>query len=153
MTLTERIDKDYLAAYKAKDQLKVDVLRLLKTAAKNLLVERRRPGGVLDDGEMLEVIIRQGKQRQDSIEQYRAARREDLAQREAAELAVLQAYLPQALDPEELDAIITETIAATGASSLRDMGSVMNAIMARYKGRVDGKTLSSAVRQRLSGQA
>lgn len=153
MTLTERIDKDYLAAYKAKDQLKVDVLRLLKTAAKNLLVERRRPGGVLDDGEMLEVIIRQGKQRQDSIEQYRAARREDLAQREAAELAVLQAYLPQALDPEELDAIIAETIAATGASSLRDMGSVMNAIMARYKGRVDGKTLSSAVRQRLSGQA
>lgn len=153
MTLTERIDKDYLAAYKAKDQLKVDVLRLLKTAAKNLLVERRRPGGVLDDGEMLEVIIRQGKQRQDSIEQYRAARREDLAQREAAELAVLQAYLPQALDPEELDAIITETIAATGASSLRDMGSVMNAIMARYKGRVEGKTLSNAVRQRLSGQA
>lgn len=153
MTLTERIDKDYLAAYKAKDQLKVDVLRLLKTAAKNLLVERRRPGGVLDDDEMLEVIIRQGKQRQDSIEQYRAARREDLAQREAAELAVLQAYLPQALDPEELDAIITETIAATGASSLRDMGSVMNAIMARYKGRVEGKTLSNAVRQRLSGQA
>lgn len=153
MTLTERIDKDYLAAYKAKDQLKVDVLRLLKTAAKNLLVERRRPGGVLDDDEMLEVIIRQGKQRQDSIEQYRAARRDDLAQREAAELAVLQAYLPQALDPEKLDAIITETIAATGASSLRDMGSVMNAIMARYKGRVEGKTLSNAVRQRLSGQA
>ena len=84
MTLAERIEKDYSAAYECKEQLKLDVLRLLKTAAKNLLVELKRPGGVLTDEEMLGVLIKQGKQRQDSIEQYRAASRPDLAEREAA---------------------------------------------------------------------
>lgn len=152
MTLAERIEKEYIAAYKSKEQLKLDVLRLLKTAAKNLLVELKRPGGVLTDEEMLGVLIKQGKQRQDSIEQYRAASRPDLAEREAAELAILQEYLPKPLTQEELEAAVDEAVRSTGAVSPQDMGRVMSAIMASHKGRVDGKILSAAVRQRLSGK-
>ncbi len=96
--------------------------------------------------------FKQGKQRQDSIEQYRAASRPDLAEREAAELAILQEYLPKPLTPEELEAAVEEAVRSTGAASPQDMGRVMSAIMASHKGRVDGKTLSAAVRQRLSGK-
>lgn len=151
MTLSQRIEKDYVAAYKAKEQLKLDVLRLLKTAAKNMIVEFKRPGGELSDEEMMDVILRQAKQRQDSIEQYRAANRPDLADREAAELVILQAYLPQPLSQEELAAAIEAAVAQTGASSPKEMGAVMNVIMGQHKGRVDGKALSAAVRARLAG--
>lgn len=150
-TLSERIEKDYIAAYKAKEQLKLDVLRLLKTAAKNMLVEFRRPGGSLTDDEMMSVLLRQGKQRQDSIEQYRAANRPDLADREAAELVILQEYLPQPLSEAELLEAVDKAIAATGAATPKDMGMVMNHIMADYKGRVDGKLLSTTVKAKLAG--
>ncbi len=150
MTLSKRIEQEYIAAYKAKDQLKLDVLRLLKTAAKNLLVELKRSNGSLDDNEMMDVILRQAKQRQDSITQYRDANRQDLAEREAAELSVLQEYLPTMLTEGELDAAIIKAIADTGASKPQDMGKVMNAIMAEYKGRVDGKELSAKVRAALA---
>lgn len=150
MTLNERIEKEYIEAYKAKQQLKLDVLRLLKTAIKNLLVEYRRPGGSLTDDEVMEVLLRQAKQRQDSIEQFRAAGRQDLADKEAAELIILQEYLPAPLSPEELTAAIDSAIQSTGASKPQDMGKVMAAIMEKYKGRVDGKVLSTTVRQRLS---
>ena len=150
MSLIEQVDKDYIAAYKAKDQLRVSVLRMLKTSVKNRLVDLRRPGGTLSDEEMLDVIIKEGKQRRDSITEYEKAGRADLAGREAAELAILEAYLPRALTPEELAQVIEDAVAATGAASPREMGKVMSAIMARHKGQVDGKTLSAAVRQRLS---
>ncbi len=150
MTLNERIEKDYITAYKAKEQLKLDVLRLLKTAAKNLLVELRRSGGSLDDAEMMDVLLRQAKQRQDSIVQFNEAGRPDLAEKEAAELEILQEYLPKPLTAEELAAAIDQAIADTGAQSPQEMGKVMNAIMASYKGRVDGKSLSTTVRERLS---
>ncbi len=150
MTLTERIDKDYITAYKAKEQLTLDVLRLLKTAAKNVLVEKKRIDGALDDAEMMDVLLRQAKQRQDSIEQYTSANRPDLAEREAAELVVLQQYLPKALTEEEVDAAILAAIAHTGAASPKDMGKVINHIMADYKGQVDGKMLSTKVREKLS---
>ncbi len=150
MTLNERIEKEYIAAYKAKEQLKLDVLRLLKTAAKNVLVEQRRSSGSLDDNEMMDVILRQAKQRQDSITQYREAGRDDLADREAAELEVLQEYLPTMLTEDELQAVITKAIADTEAKTPQDMGKVMNAIMAEYKGRVDGKALSAKVRASLA---
>ncbi len=149
MTLNERIEKEYIAAYKTKNQLKLDVLRLLKTAAKNVLVELRRSDGQLDDSEMMDVILRQAKQRQDSITQYRDANRHDLAEREAAELGVLQEYLPAMLSEDELNAAITKAIADAKASGPQDMGKVMNIIMAEYKGRVDGKDLSTRVRTRL----
>ena len=150
MTLNERIETDYISAYKAKEQLKLDVLRLLKTAAKNLLVELKRPGGTLDDAEMMDVLLRQAKQRQDSIEQYRSAGRDDLADREAAELRILQEYLPQPLSEAELTAVIDAAVSETGAQTMKDMGKVMNAVMAQYKGRVDGKALSAAVKARLA---
>ncbi len=146
MTLTERIDKDYITAYKAKKQLTLDVLRLLKTAAKNVLVEKRRTEGTLGDVEMMDVILRQAKQRQDSIEQYTAANRSDLAEREAAELAILQQYLPKALTEAEVDAAIQAAIAHTGATTPKDMGKVINHIMAAHKGQVDGKVLSTKVK-------
>lgn len=150
MTLNERIELEYIQAYKAKQQLKLDVLRLLKTAIKNLLVEYRRPGGSLDDAEVMDVLLRQAKQRQDSIEQYRAADRHDLADKEAAELSILQEYLPTPLSSEELLAVIDAAIAETQASKPQDMGKVMARIMEQYKGRVDGKELSATVRKRLS---
>ncbi|HIX40097.1 GatB/YqeY domain-containing protein [uncultured Desulfovibrio sp.] len=150
MSLFEQIEKDYIQAYKAKDSVRLTVLRLLKTAVKNKLVDLCRPGGTLDDGEMMDLIIKEGKQRQDSIEQYTAAGRSDLADKEAAELVVLQSYLPKPLTEEELTAVIDAAIAETGAASPRDMGKVISAVMAAHKGRVDGKVLSAAVKARLS---
>ena len=105
MSLFETIEKDYVQAYKAKDAVRLTVLRLLKTAVKNRLVDLCRPGGTLDDAEMLDLIIKEGKQRQDSIEQYTTAGRQDLADKEAAELAVIQSYLPKPLTEEELTAL------------------------------------------------
>ena len=146
MSLFETIEKDYVQAYKAKDAVRLTVLRLLKTAVKNRLVDLCRPGGTLDDAEMLDLIIKEGKQRQDSIEQYTSAGRQDLA----AELAVIQSYLPKPLTEEELTALIDATIAEVGATSPREMGKVISAIMATHKGRVDGKALSAAVKARLT---
>ena len=99
---------------------------------------------------MLDLIIKEGKQRQDSIEQYTSAGRQDLADKEAAALAVIQSYLPKPLTEEELTALIDATIAEVGATSPREMGKVISAIMATHKGRVDGKALSAAVKARLT---
>ena len=104
-TLFEQIDVDYIKAYKAKDSVRLTVLRLLKTAVKNRLVELKRPGGSLADEEMLDIIIKEGKQRQDSIDQFTAAGRTDLADKEAAELVILKEYLPKPLSAEELAAL------------------------------------------------
>lgn len=150
MTLNEQIEKDYIAAYKEKNQLKLAVLRLLKSAAKNRLVELCKTHGTLDDNEFMDVIIRQAKQRQDSIEQYIQAKRPDLADREKAELEILQAYLPQKLSQAELEKAIDDTIRQTGASTPRDMGRVMKYMMEKYRGAVDGKLLSETVKSRLS---
>ena len=146
MSIAEQIDKDYIQAYKAKDQVKLGTLRLLKTAAKNRQVELMRP---LEDDDYMDVLLREVKQRQDSIEQYNAAGRADLADKEAAELAVIQSYLPKPLTEEELTALIDATIAEVGATSPREMGKVISAIMATHKGRVDGKAVSAAVTARL----
>ena len=150
MSLNARIEQEYLVAYKTKDSLRLSVLRLLKTAAKNLLVELKRPGGELSDAEWCAVLVKQAKQRQDSIEQFRAASRHDLADKEEAELRILQDYLPKPLSPEELDAAISAAIAETGASSPKDMGRVMQKLTTEHAGRVDGKSLSALVRARLA---
>jgi uncharacterized protein len=147
MSLIQQIDKDYITAYKAKEQVALGVLRHLKTAAKNMQIDLKRE---LTDEEMLDVMMKQAKQRQDSIEQFRAANREDLAAIEAAELEVLQTYLPSQLSDVELEELVTKTVAETGAAGMKDMGKVMNAIMAEYKGRVDGKKLSASVRAKLA---
>ncbi len=146
MSLLETIEKDYLVAYKAKNAVTLGVLRLLKTAIKNFQVEHMRAP---EDGDVFDVIIKQGKQRQDSIEQFTKAGRPDLAEKEAAELEVLRAYLPTPLEGEELTAAIATAVAASGATGMRDMGKVMQCLMAEHKGRLDGKAASDAVKQAL----
>ena len=146
MSFAEQIEKDYIQAYKAKDQVLLGTLRLLKTAAKNKQVELMRP---LDDDDYMNVILRELKQRQDSIEQFTAAGRMDLAEKEAAEAAVLQAYLPAQLSEEELAEVVEKTCAPLLDGGMKNMGKAISAIMAEYKGRVDGKAVSAAVKARL----
>ncbi|WP_045218971.1 GatB/YqeY domain-containing protein [Desulfonatronum thioautotrophicum] len=147
MSLLERIERDFLAAYKNKDTDLVAVLRMLKTAAKNRHVEIQRP---LTDDEVLDLVLKQIKQRQESIDMYSKAGREELAAKEAAELQLLRAYQPQPLSEGELTTLIETLIAEQGASSIKDMGRVIQAIMNTHKGRVDGKAVSELVRNRLS---
>lgn len=146
MSIAEQIDKDYIQAYKAKDQVKLGTLRLLKTAAKNRQVELMRP---LEDNDYMDVLLREVKQRQDSIEQYNAAGRPDLAEKEAAEAAVLQSYLPAQLSEEELAEVVEKTVTPLLDGGMKNMGRAISAIMAEYKGRVDGKAVSAAVKARL----
>lgn len=146
MSLTAKLEQDYLVAYKAKDATRLNVLRLLKTALKNFQVEHRRAP---DDADVLDVIGKQCKQRQDSIEQYTAASRPELAAKEAAEMDVLMAYLPPQLSANELAEVVSALIAELGAAGMKDMGKVMQALGAGYKGRYDGKAASDAVRTAL----
>lgn len=148
MSITARIEQDYVTAYKARDTERVAVLRLLKTAIKNRQVELLRP---LTDAEILEVVGRQAKQRRESIEQFSAAGRDDLAGKEERELVILKDYLPEALSAEELERAVAEAIAATGAATIKDMGKVMKAVMEAHKGRVDGGAVQALVRSKLTG--
>lgn len=149
MTLNDRIEKEYLAAYKAHQMDKVAVLRLLKSAVKNRLVELKRPGGSLNDQEMLEVILKQAKQRADSIEQYTVAGRSDLADKERGELEILKEWLPKSLSREELIEVIKEIIVNTGASGMKDMGKVMKVLTAQYTGQMDTREASALVKEML----
>ncbi len=147
MSLSERIEKDYVTAFKAKKTDEVAVLRMLKAAVKNKQVELRRE---LADNEILDVVAKQVKQRQESIDQFRAAGRTDLVEIEEREHLILRTYLPTALSSTELEEVVVSTIQALGASGMKDMGRVMNAIMGEHAGRVDGKELSALVRAKLS---
>ncbi len=148
MNLTERIEKDYLAAYKARDEVRLSVLRMLKTAAKNRQVELLRP---LDDDDLVELLSRQAKQRRESIEQFGRAGRDDLRNKEERELEVLLEYLPAPLTEEELARLVDQAILELGAQGLKDMGRVVSAILAKHKGRADGKRVSDLTRSRLAG--
>ncbi|MDO4840632.1 MAG: GatB/YqeY domain-containing protein [Desulfovibrionaceae bacterium] len=150
MSLSLQIEKDYITAYKAKDTLRVSVLRMLKTSLKRRLVDTSRPDAQLDDEETMDIIIKEAKQRRDSIAEYNKAGRPDLAEKEQAELAILEDYLPKALTDEELAQAIEEMVAKVGASQPSDMGKVMGPLMKALKGRVDGGRLSSAVKARLA---
>jgi uncharacterized protein len=147
MTIQGRIESDYIVAYKAKDTVRLAVLRHLKTAAKNCAVEVLRP---LTDDDLLDIISRQIKQRRESIDQYEKHGRVELAAVEAAELQVLQDYMPSPLTDAELTEIIGRLVSETGAQGPKDMGKVMQALTQAYKGRYDGKKASEAVRTRLS---
>jgi len=147
MNLTDRIEKDYLAAYKARDEVRVSVLRMLKAAAKNRQVELLRP---LSDDELAEVLAKQAKQRRESIEQFGRAGRDDLRDREVRELSVLNEYLPTPLTEDELFREVDQAIAELGAQSVKDMGRVVSAVLAKHKGRADGKRVSDMARSRLT---
>jgi uncharacterized protein YqeY len=136
-------------AMRRQEPLRLGALRMLKAALMNKEVER---GRALDDAEGLQVVASLVKQRKDSIEQFTKGGRQDLADKEAAEIRVLETYLPPAADPAVIDRAVTDAISDTGATSAKDMGKVMKAAMARLTGQsVDGKAVSELVRQRLSG--
>lgn len=149
MTLTERIQKDLVEAMRAKDELRLSVLRMAKSALKNRQVEKMR---ALEEAEELQVLAALVKQRREAAEQFAAGGRADLAEKETREMAILESYLPAAATAEEMERAITEAVAETGAASPKQMGAVIKAARARLAGKtVDGKALSDRVRERLSG--
>ncbi|PYI90609.1 MAG: glutamyl-tRNA amidotransferase [Verrucomicrobia bacterium] len=149
MTLPERIDADLKDAMRAKDAGRLNVLRMLKSALKYAAIEKSDPG--LDDAAASQVIRKQVKQRQDSIEQFEKGGRLELAAKEKEELEMLNAYLPKGMNADELAAMVRETIAEVGATSKAHMGAVMKALQTKVAGRADGKTLSGEVSKQLSG--
>jgi uncharacterized protein YqeY len=147
MTLNEKIGAEITAAMKAKDAQRLSALRMLKAAVMNKGVDKGRD---LDDSEVLQVVSSLVKQRRDSVEQFQKAGRQDLVDKETAELAILQDYLPPAASQEEIDAAVAAAIAETGAGSVKDIGKVMKAVMPRLVGKnADGKAVNEAVRRTL----
>ena len=149
MTLPERIDADLKDAMRAREAGKLSVLRGLKSALKYAAIEKA--DAALDDAAAVQVIRKQVKQRQDSIESFEKGGRPELAAKEKEELEILNAYLPKGLSAEELSALVRETIAEVGATSKAQMGAVMKALQAKVAGRADGKTVSGEVSKQLSG--
>jgi hypothetical protein len=150
MTLAQRIDSDLKDAMRAKDATKLGVLRMLKSALKYATIEKSGAEGELDEAEATQVIRKQVKQRQDSIESFEKGGRAELAEKEKNELAILNSYLPAAMDAEDLSRIVRETIAEVGATSRAQMGAVMKALGPKVAGRADGKTLSQEVQRQLA---
>lgn len=147
MSLREQIQADITAAMRGGDALRRDVLRMVVNAAYNLEKRNQKP---LGEDEFLAVLTREVKTRRESVDAFTKASRQDLAEKEQAEIAILAEYLPQALTQVEIDALIGEALAATGAASARDLGKVMGWLSPRTRGRADGKALSSAVAQALA---
>ncbi|HMX54803.1 MAG TPA: GatB/YqeY domain-containing protein [Plasticicumulans sp.] len=148
MSLKARLTEDMKDAMRAKDKDRLATIRLILAALKQREVDERIE---LDDTQVLAVLDKMLKQRRESIAQFESAGRTDLAEKEAAEAAVIQTYLPAALSPAELDALIDATITATGAAGVRDMGKVMAAIKAQAQGRADMSEVSARIRTRLGG--
>ena len=150
MTLQERVDSDLKEAMRAKDATKLGVLRMLKSALKYAAIEKSGADADLNEAEAIQVIRKQVKQRQDSIESFEKGGRPELATKEKQELSILNTYLPQAISAEELSKIVRETIAALGATSKAQMGAVMKAAQATVAGLADGKTLNHHLSRQLS---
>ena len=150
MTFQERLDSDLKEAMRAKDATTVGVLRMLKSALKYTAIEKSGAEAELSDAEAAQVIRKQAKQRQDSIESFEKGGRAELAAKEKKELSILQSYLPQPMTGDELSKVVRETIAEIGATSKAQMGAVMKALQAKVAGRADGKTLSQEVTRQLS---
>ncbi len=146
MSLLQKFDDDLKRALKASDSLKVSVLRLAKAALKNKQIDK---GEELSDDEIISTISTLSKQRRESIELFSKGGREDLAEKERQELAILQSYLPKQLTPEELDAIIAEAIKESSAGGLKEIGKVMRLVMQRVKGAADGKIVNQRVKELL----
>ena len=148
MTLKDKIISDLTASMKARDGDRTGVLRMVKANLMNRQIEK---GGELTDEEITKALQSLVKQRRDSVEQYEKGARPELAAKEQAEIAVIEAYLPQAASKEDIDAAVEAAIADTGASSMKDMGTVMKAAMVKLTGKTaDGKAVSEAVKTRLS---
>ena len=148
MTTQEKIQAQITDAMRSKQQLRLDVLRMMKTAIKNKEVEKMK---VLDESEVTSVLNTLVKQRKDSIEQFRKGGREELAQKEEAEIKIIEEYLPAAATEDDIRQAIIEAVEETGASSVKDMGKLMKATMARLVGKTaDGARVSQMVKEKLS---
>ncbi len=148
MSLAEKIQKDLVDAMRARDELKLSVLRGIKAAIKHKEVEKIR---ALDDGESIQILQTLVKQRKESIEQFTKGNRPELADKETKELAIIESYLPAGASEAEMDAAIAKAISESGANSIKQMGAVVKAAKAALEGKtVDGKILSDRVRERLS---
>ena len=149
MSLKEKIAGDMIAAMKAKDAARTSTLRMLKSAISYREIEK---GGALDDEELAKLLRSQVKQRRDSVEQYQKGSRQDLVEKETAEIAVIESYLPQAASVEEIEQAVTAAMAQTGAASIKEMGAVMKASMVLLAGKnPDGRTVSETVKKKLAG--
>lgn len=148
MSLSKQIVTDLTASMKAQDSNRTSTLRMVKAAMMNRQIEQ---GSELTDDDMQKLLRSLVKQRRDSIEQYEKAGRQELVDKEKAEIAVIENYLPQAASQEEIDQAVAAAIAETGASSMKDMGKVMKAVQAALAGKnADGRTVSEAVKARLT---
>jgi uncharacterized protein YqeY len=148
MSLKEQIVADMTVAMKAKDAARTSTLRMLKAAMVNRQIEK---GGELDEEELMKLLRSQVKQRRDSVEQYEKGGRQDLVDKEMAEIAVIEGYLPQAASQEEIDKAVAAAIAETGATSMKEIGAVMKVVMPRLAGKnADGRAVSETVKAKLS---
>ncbi|TKS60289.1 MAG: glutamyl-tRNA amidotransferase [Nitrospira sp.] len=147
MSLHDRLTEDLKLAMKSRDQLRMDVIRMIKAAVLNKEVELKKD---LDDAEMSRVMTTLIKQRRESVEQFEKAQRTELAEKERKEISIIEAYLPKALSPQELEQIVASVLTETGVHSLKEIGAVMKAVMARLAGQaVDGKQVSDLVKAKL----
>lgn len=147
MSLHDRLSEDLKQAMRAKDQLRMDTIRMIKAALLNKEIELKKD---LDEAEMSRVLTTLIKQRKESVEQYQKANRQELADKELKEIVIVEGYLPQALSQEEIVKVIDSVIQETGAATAKDMGKVMKEVMAKLAGQpVDGKQISDLVRARL----
>lgn len=146
--MKDRIINDMTAAMKAQDAARTSTLRMVKAAIMN---REKDGGGAITDEDVLKLLRSQVKQRRDSVEQYQKAGRAELADKEIAEIAVIETYLPQAASEAEIEQAVSEAIAETGASSMKDMGAVMKAVMPKLTGKnADGRTVSDTVKKKLA---
>jgi len=149
MTKTEQVQQDMVAAMRARDELRLSTLRLMKSALKNKEIEKR---GALDEKEELQVFSTLIKQRKDSIEAFEKGNRPELAKKEAEEIVIIEAYMPKAVNEADVIATVKDTIAEMGSPTMKDMGTVMKNVMAKFAGaRVDGKLVSETVKKELTG--
>ncbi|WP_409341334.1 GatB/YqeY domain-containing protein [Paenibacillus sp. MBLB4367] len=147
MSLNERLNEDMKQAMKSQDKFRLSVIRMVRSAIKNIEIDQRK---TLDDSEVLDILSREIKQRRDSLLDFEKAGRDDLATTVKAEIDVIAVYLPQQLTEEEVKEIVQQTISEVGASSKADMGKVMSALMPKVKGRADGKLVNQVVQQSLN---
>ena len=148
MALKERITEDMKAAMRSGEKERLGVIRMITSAIKQREVDERIS---LDDAQVLSVLEKMIKQRKESLEQFKAGNRQDLVDKEAAEITLLQSYMPSQLSAAELDALINEAVAATGAASIKDMGKVMGLIKTKAQGRADMGAVGAKIKAKLGG--
>ena len=152
MSLMKKIDEDLIRAMKARDTFTTTVLRGLKSDIKNAQIAGGTRGEEISDEKIIEILSSAAKRRRDSIEQFTAGNRKDLADKETAELEIIQRYLPEQLSEEKVREIVSATIDEEGVESLKELGKLMKALMPKLKGKADGKLVSSLAKEMLSNR-